>query len=922
MLHLVQTLHGYDQGHRLLTSSQGAGLDERELALLERLSDLSGYLPMGTGFDHYHTGFPCGRYYAFACTWPDLTATRAGTVLTHTLLLPRDEAGGLDDLWRLAPLHRRPRGASDQEPYRQPCSTADPTVPPREQPGPDEVLAVMALLFGTPERPLLWVDERRPDAIVRLVWELLRAGQRERFAFCTFALQLRTVEGRPFDFLGIPPAARGSFLEQASSETWWDSGKLLNPRLASLTQQPWAAELAREGAATLRRLETFCRENGLDVPASKDIPALWRFMSLGPAASERLAAARARADLFERLWPSLAPSHPATQRVLTELLTRQSDAAFEPRPLWELTDFLKRPLVRKRLDAEKDFVLQVEQVLTRELARRFAQVPELTLRSLPELLTASGTRWSNTFLDVIRNTLSASPEAAVRLGPPLLLTAASMNWPELVEAGLASLPPHGRRTAVEESLHPSSVNENTLPSAQGTSPSSEPAPAKENLLPLLEEAAVRIGDFGLCLFLGKLRGRELESLRSIISRLEQTQEAHPQRMNSLLSEVTTSVRLSWALEISTPPHLTWFAAEAGAEAARELGLGPAELVRKCDGTPNGARLLLVFAEKVHRLEPLVQELRQAPGLALHLIVLALQEEGPRIERLTQVAASLIPSEQLLAPELRQALHATRDRWRVRDLIGRLGPQWIRALCTDSPPQDQLVGWLDIPMLRQWLRDSWRGQLLSATSVTDGGHLLPRLAAALRAWLDSSEAHDVDWISPLLERLLWNASAKEWELALEALARVLHRLPPKYLDDRLATALLDFVYRTRPASGWHIVELMFPRFYARLCREGKSLSAAVVSTLTGKDWDKAKPMRQWLVDTYVSRDWPPESFLRSLGGDIALFFRLAHRAAHTQAGMDFLRRLPSALEAAPELAPRWRRPIEEVLADPQRPVDFE
>ncbi|KFA93004.1 hypothetical protein [Archangium violaceum] len=905
MLHLVQTLHGYDQGHRLLASSQGAVLDARELALLERLSDLSGYLPMGAGFDHYHTGFPCGRYHAFACTWPDLTATRAGTVLTHTLLLPRDEAGRLDDLWRLAPLHRCPRGASDREPYRQPLSTAEPTLPPREQPHPDEVLAVVALLFGTSERPLLWVDERQPDAIARLIWELLRTEQREQFAFCTFALQFRTrEEGRPFDFLGIPPAARGSFLEQANSEAWWDSGRLLNPRLASLTQQPWAAEFARDGVTTLRRLETFCHENGLDIPAAKDIPTLWRFLSLEPAASERLAAARARADLFEKLWPGLDASHPSTHQVLGNLLDRQADAAFEPRPLWELTDFLGRPLVRKRLDADKEFTREVEQVLTRELARRFERVPEQTLRALPELLTASGTRWSNTLLDVVKNTLSASPEAAIRLGPPLLLTAAEMNWTELVETGLASLPPHGRRTAAQHALSPL------------------PAPAGEKLLPLLEEAAVRMNDFGLYLFLGTLRGSELESLRTLIARLERTQEIRPQVMSSLLSEVASSTRLSWALEISAPRHLTWFAAEAGAEAARELGLGPNELVRQCDGTPNGARLLLVFAEKAHRIEPFVQALLQTPGLAMNLIVLSLREDGPHIKRLTQVAASLIPPEQLLAPELRQALLDTRDRWRVRDLMGRLGPQWIRALCEGTQPPNVLAQWLDIPMLRQWLSQGMRGQLLSATSTSDERSLISGLAATLRAWLDTSQAYDRDWIPGLLEYLVWNASVQELDPACENLAHVLRGLPPRSLDDHLASKLLALMERTRPSSGWHIVELVFARIHARLLEDAKSLFSALASLLTGKDWDRAKQLRQWLVDTYVSRDWPPESFLRSLDGDTALFFRLARRAARTPAGMDFLSRLPSALDAAPELAPRWRRPIEAVLADPHRPVDFE
>ncbi|HSP81449.1 MAG TPA: hypothetical protein VLQ93_23225, partial [Myxococcaceae bacterium] len=117
---VLQTLHGYDQGHRLLVESRGGQLDAREHSLLERLSDLSGYLPTGVSFDRYHTGFPCGRYYALACTWPDPAATRAGTVLTHTLLLPLAEAASLEDLWGLTLLHRRPHGAKDLEPYREP----------------------------------------------------------------------------------------------------------------------------------------------------------------------------------------------------------------------------------------------------------------------------------------------------------------------------------------------------------------------------------------------------------------------------------------------------------------------------------------------------------------------------------------------------------------------------------------------------------------------------------------------------------------------------------------------------------------------------------------------------------------------------------------------------------------------------------
>ncbi|HZI06698.1 MAG TPA: hypothetical protein VEZ71_21915, partial [Archangium sp.] len=362
--------------------------------------------------------------------------------------------------------------------------------------------------------------------------------------------------------------------------------------------------------------------------------------------------------------------------------------------------------------------------------------------------------------------------------------------------------------------------------------------------------------------------------------------------------------------------------KVGAATARELEFGPDELVQKCSGTPNGARLILLFAEKTYRLDSLVQALRQKPGLALDLIVLALREEGPRIESLTRVAADLIPSEQLLTPELRQALLSTQEQWRARELVRRLGPHWIRALCEDPLAPAELAEWLDIPLLRQWLRYSSRGQLVSATGTTNAHHLVPGIGAALRAWLDSPEAYDRDWIPALLEYLLWNASAKELDPACENLAYVLRRLSTRSLDDHLASKLLALIERTRPASGWHIIELVFARLHARLHEDEKSLFSALASLFTRKDWDRAKQLRQWLVDTYVSCGWPPESFLRSLDGDTALFFRLARRAARTHDGIEFLQRLPSALEAAPELAPHWRRPIEEVLADPHRPVDFE
>ncbi len=899
---LAQTLHGYDQGHRLLAS--GGDLDARELALLDRLSDLSGYLPTGTRFDHYFTGFPCGRYYALGCTWADLAATRAGTVLTHTLLLPREETGGLEDPWGLTRMHRRPHSAGDRAAYQTTLQIPELLTAPGESPSVEEKAAAVVLLLGTSERPILWVDERPPEPIVRYLWSLLRPAQREHFAFCTFALQTRSVEGRVFDFLGMPPAARGSFLDRARSEAWWDSGQLLHSRLVGLTQQPWTQELASAGAEPLRRIEALCEAQGLPPPPAKDFTTLWRFMSLESAASERLAAARSRADLFERLWPQVKPAHAAVESILRALLDRQADAALEPRPLWELTDFLKRPLVQGRRAVDPRFAADVERVLVREFERRFIQVPERTAQELPELLAALGPQGSPAILMPLGRVLSTREDAAQRLAPALLRVAAASRWPELTDTTLRALSTSDRARSLDAALQ------------------QEQAPTREALLSLADEAADRIDDLELLLFIGKQRGQELEALqrvtRKVLARDASTAEA---KLSPLLADLPAAVRLSWALGAGADSRLSWFSAQEGVHAARTLELDPEALVQRCMEQPNGARVLLLFAKEHPTPEPLARALRPRPSLALKLVVLTLGEEGSRMEQLTRIAAELVPSEQLLSPALRQAL-LSQGRSRGQALVDRLGPQWIRALCAEEQPLDELVTWLDVPSLRQWLQSASTARLLDATPAQDEEWLLPRLATAMSTWTERAEAYDTTWIRRVVDRLLYQPSAQAFDAACRSLARLLRAVPTLLYSDALIDDLMALAARTKGRSGWHIVEIVFPRYYARACRAEKSLLNAFASFFTGEDWDKAKPVRRWLIDTYVHCDWPPESFLRALDGDVPLFFRLVHRAAKTSEGMRYLRRLPSALDADPRLASRWRRPIEEALAHPHRAVDFE
>src|ERR1700689_3144711 len=86
-----QLVHGYRHGHEQLAAS--TRLPAKDEELITRLSDLSGSLTDDIQFTSYITAFPLltKNFYAGARTWPDENASRAGCVITHTLLIPMAE---------------------------------------------------------------------------------------------------------------------------------------------------------------------------------------------------------------------------------------------------------------------------------------------------------------------------------------------------------------------------------------------------------------------------------------------------------------------------------------------------------------------------------------------------------------------------------------------------------------------------------------------------------------------------------------------------------------------------------------------------------------------------------------------------------------------------------------------------------------
>lgn len=204
---IEQTIHGYDRGHQLLGTS--VDLSTKDADRIAQLSDLSG-LPVSDSIPDYLTCYPLpsGEFFALARTWPDLNAPRDGCVLTHTILVPAGEwLNGVSARVPLA-LHRFP-GRNilgklqslrvDEE--LQYSSSGDEIAD-------DELFELADGLFGRGALPLVWLSEpSRVESTLANLLDFLWPTARMNFSACTYALQERHIEGKPFNLLVAPPAA-------------------------------------------------------------------------------------------------------------------------------------------------------------------------------------------------------------------------------------------------------------------------------------------------------------------------------------------------------------------------------------------------------------------------------------------------------------------------------------------------------------------------------------------------------------------------------------------------------------------------------------------------------------------------------------------------------------------------------------------
>jgi hypothetical protein len=206
---IEQQLHGYRGGHQLLATS--ATLIRADQDLIDRLSDLSGPLAPGQEFNPYLTTYPLpsGAFYVVARTWQDKAATRAGCVLTRSLLVPI--AYWLDRpslpflLEVLGPVEKLNRSVSALK-----IAAEDRPLPSVADARTAELVEA---LFLETRQPIVMFDVDAADSIIARLLTALWPGMRRQFAACGFALGPRSLEGRPFDFLCAPKSSRLRFFD-------------------------------------------------------------------------------------------------------------------------------------------------------------------------------------------------------------------------------------------------------------------------------------------------------------------------------------------------------------------------------------------------------------------------------------------------------------------------------------------------------------------------------------------------------------------------------------------------------------------------------------------------------------------------------------------------------------------------------------
>lgn len=318
-IHIHQTLHGYDRGHRLLSSS--VELSSVAHRTLLYLSDLSG-TGRAEGFEAYLTGYPIFDMgvYALAQTWEAPELERPGCVFTHTLLIGFTELAQIANLNALLVLFRRPNKQFDAATYSVPLLHKEMHAKSRLI-NEFQTAALLTALYAHGEQPVVIASEQSTeweDSILS-VWSQMWPRLRRHFLFSTGSLGPRSLDGIPFDLQVIPQRWQIRMAREFPDSVWLDAEHA--GRESPDWLKPLSVDIRAQG---ITELQKFLRHYGADLPPSRAMlgPLLHAYCWNSEATQEHVSSVEIRG-----LLATLATAFPNPQtasRLKSDLLGQQA----------------------------------------------------------------------------------------------------------------------------------------------------------------------------------------------------------------------------------------------------------------------------------------------------------------------------------------------------------------------------------------------------------------------------------------------------------------------------------------------------------------------------------------------------------------------------------------------------------------------